>query len=97
MSHATHLYFDHPYEPDPEERGLYWATRFTDSYKTFRFMPDSLYENIDVSRAGKPLTREEVCGNNDHKCPALNSPENIAGKTYSWHSKASKEKRHPIK
>ncbi|CAG5129713.1 unnamed protein product [Candidula unifasciata] len=29
LSHATHLYFDHPDEPDPEERGNYWATRFT--------------------------------------------------------------------
>ena len=21
------MYFDHPYEPDPEERGFYWAPR----------------------------------------------------------------------
>ncbi|KAK3722061.1 hypothetical protein QZH41_007366 [Actinostola sp. cb2023] len=31
MTQATHLYFDHPQEPDPEERGYYWATRFTDT------------------------------------------------------------------
>ncbi|VDI52489.1 hexosaminidase [Mytilus galloprovincialis] len=79
MSHATHLYFDHPYEPDPEERGLYWAPRFTDSYKSFRFLPDNLYENIDVTRMGVPLSKSEVCGANDKKCPALQKPENIAG------------------
>ncbi|CAG2208070.1 HEXA_B [Mytilus edulis] len=79
MSHATHLYFDHPYEPDPEERGLYWAPRFTDSYKSFRFLPDNLYENIDVTRMGVPLSKSEVCGANNKKCPALQKPENIAG------------------
>ena len=80
MSHATHLYFDHPYEPDPDERGLYWAPRFIDSYKTFGFMPDNLYENIDYSRAGKPLSRKSICGQNDRKCPALVANENIVGK-----------------
>lgn len=28
MSHATHLYLDHAQEPDPDERGRYWAARF---------------------------------------------------------------------
>ncbi|WAQ95735.1 HEX-like protein [Mya arenaria] len=42
LTQATNLYFDHPQEPDPEERGLYWATRFTDTKKVFRFMPESL-------------------------------------------------------
>ncbi|VDI78298.1 hexosaminidase, partial [Mytilus galloprovincialis] len=79
MSHATHLYFDHPYEPDPEERGLYWAPRFTDSYKTFGFLPDNLYENIDVTRMGVPLSKSDVCGVNNNKCPPLLKPENIAG------------------
>ena len=79
MSQATHLYFDHPYEPDPEERGLYWAPRFTDTYKTFTFMPDSLFENIDVRRSGEPLTIADVCGANMAKCDALEKPENILG------------------
>lgn len=80
MSHATHLYFDHPYEPDPEERGLYWATRFADSYKTFGFMPDKLYENIDVTRMGEPLSKSDVCGNNNKtRCPDLLEPQNIVG------------------
>ncbi|CAC5362528.1 HEXA_B [Mytilus coruscus] len=79
MSHETHLYFDHPYEPDPEERGLYWAPRYTDSYKSFRFLPDNLYENIDVTRMGAPLNKSYVCGVNNNKCPSLQKPENIAG------------------
>ena len=33
LSHATHLYFDHPHEPDPRERGYYWATRFASTEK----------------------------------------------------------------
>ena len=48
MTQATHLYFDHPYEPDPEERGLYWATRYTDTRKAFGFMPEHLYENLET-------------------------------------------------
>ena len=31
---ASHLYFDHPEEPDTNERGYYWATRFTDMERT---------------------------------------------------------------
>ena len=50
VSHATHFYFDHPQEPDPEERGYYWATRFQDTYKTFGYMPDDVYSNIDTTR-----------------------------------------------
>ena len=79
MSHATHLYFDHPYEPDPEERGLYWAPRFTDTLKSFGYMPDNLYANIDVTRMGAPLSRHDVCGDNDKKCPSLQKSENIIG------------------
>ena len=54
MSQATHLYFDMPQEPDPEERGQYWASRYTDTKKTFSFMPDYLYANSDVRRSGVP-------------------------------------------
>lgn len=79
MSHATHLYFDHPHEPDPEERGLYWATRFTNTRKTFSFMPDSMYDNIDVKRSGEPLTAKDVCGADFSKCVPLLKEENIIG------------------
>ncbi|CAG2234990.1 HEXA_B [Mytilus edulis] len=78
MSHATHLYFDHPYEPDPEERGLYWATRCTDSYKTFGFQPDNLYQNIDVTVMGASISRAGICKSNT-TCPLLHKPKNIAG------------------
>ena len=47
ISHSTHFYFDHPQEPDPEERGYYWATRFTDTAKTFGYYVDDVYENIE--------------------------------------------------
>ena len=78
MAQATHLYFDHPYEPDPEERGYYWATRFTDTPKVFGFMPDNLYANIKVKRTGAPLTREEFCRTQD-VCPDLMHKGNVVG------------------
>lgn len=36
---GAYLYFDHPYEPDPEERGLYWATRYVNTKMVFGFDP----------------------------------------------------------
>nr|XP_009858403.2 uncharacterized protein LOC100177256 [Ciona intestinalis] len=78
LSQATHLYFDMPNEPDPEERGLYWASRFTDSFKTFGFMPDSVYDNVDVKRSGESYTKSELC-QTDGACTPLDKPENILG------------------
>ena len=63
LSHATDLYFDMPYEPDPEERGYYWATRFTTTRNTFNYMPDRVYDNMEVDLFGRPLDQEEVCKN----------------------------------
>lgn len=78
MTQATHLFFDHPYEPDPEERGYYWATRFTNTKKTFGFMPDNLYANAVTKRNGEPI--ENLCENlYKNECVALEKPENIAG------------------
>ena len=79
MSQGTDLYFDHPYEPDPKERGLYWATRYTDTRKTFGFLPDSLYDNIEVERSGRPLTKINVCEEDMAKCDPLLKPENVIG------------------
>lgn len=56
MCQATNLYFDHPYEPDPDERGLYWATRYSDTKRTFEFRPDDLYSNVQTKRSGEPYT-----------------------------------------
>lgn len=60
MAQGTHLYFDHPHEPDPEERGLYWATRYIDTRKTFGFMPDNIYGNADVKLTGEPITQKDL-------------------------------------
>ena len=74
---ATHLYFDHPYEPDPEERGLHWATRYTDTRKTFGFTPEDIFANADVNRVGEPYDLADLC--NNQTCPKTKHPENIAG------------------
>lgn len=47
------LYFDFPQEVDPEERGYYWATRFTDTRKVHGFAPENLPQNAETS-----VTRE---------------------------------------
>ena len=77
LSLATHLYFDHPYEPDPAERGYYWATRYTDTRKSFGFIPGNVYANADVKRNGSPLSHEDICGGDT--CYQLTKPENIIG------------------
>ncbi len=44
------LYFDHPYEADPKERGYYWATRFTNMRKLFAFIPGNLPANSKLTK-----------------------------------------------
>jgi hexosaminidase len=77
LSPGSHLYFDHPYEPNPEERGYYWATRYSDTAKIFGFMPDNYYANADKTREGLPITNLEALVGRE--MPKLNKPENIAG------------------
>ncbi|KAK3094743.1 hypothetical protein FSP39_005676, partial [Pinctada imbricata] len=79
LSPATHLYFDHPYEPDPEERGLYWATRYSDTKKMFGFMPDNLYINFLTKRSGERISMRDLCGIDMKNCPKLIKPENVIG------------------
>ena len=50
VSCYTSIYFDHPQEADPEEIGYYWASRYTDTYQTFGYYPDEVYNNIEVTR-----------------------------------------------
>ncbi|NTS76233.1 carbohydate-binding domain-containing protein [Catenovulum sp. SM1970] len=77
LAHGTHLYFDHPYEAHPDERGYYWATRFTDTQKVFGYMPDDVYANADYTRAGDKITDlEDLVG---RVLPPLEKPENILG------------------
>ncbi|KAJ8301463.1 hypothetical protein KUTeg_020450, partial [Tegillarca granosa] len=78
MSQGTHLYFDHPYEPDPEERGLYWAARYIDCHKTFGFIPDNIYANADFKLTGDPITVQDLMKNvADHE--PLKKKENVIG------------------
>ncbi len=53
-----YLYFDFPQEIDPQERGYYWATRFTDTQKVFSFAPENLPQNAEttLTRDGFPFT-----------------------------------------
>ncbi|WP_331352781.1 family 20 glycosylhydrolase [Cellvibrio sp. UBA7671] len=77
LSPATHLYFDHPHEVNPEERGYYWAARYTDTAKVFGFMPDNLYANADKARNGAPIENLEALVG--RAMPALEKPENLRG------------------
>ncbi|XP_012942012.1 uncharacterized protein LOC101851597 [Aplysia californica] len=79
LAPVTHLYFDHPQEPNPYERGFYWGTRYTDTFKSFSFMPDDYYMNADIQRSGEKITMEEICGEDNKGCPPLEKPENIIG------------------
>lgn len=57
LAMPDYLYFDFPYELNPKERGYYWASRATDSYKVFSFAPDNLPQNAEVmpDRQGQPF------------------------------------------
>jgi hexosaminidase len=77
LSHGTHLYLDHPNEVAAEERGYYWASRFTDAQKIFGYMPDHLYANADKTLAGEAITNlETLLG---RALPKLDQPQNILG------------------
>lgn len=77
LSPGTHLYFDHPYEAHAEERGYYWAARYTDPSKVFGFMPDNYYANAEKTRAGVPIANLEALVGRE--LPLLAKPENILG------------------
>ncbi|XP_067653769.1 beta-hexosaminidase-like [Haliotis asinina] len=79
LGHSTHLYLDHPQEPDPRERGLFWATRYTDARKMFWYMPDDVYSNVDVTYTGEPLTRQGYCARGPDMCLPLQRPRNVIG------------------
>ncbi|MBD1580988.1 family 20 glycosylhydrolase [Pseudoalteromonas sp. S16_S37] len=77
LSHGTHLYFDHPYEAHPEERGYYWATRYIDTKKAFGYMPDDVYANADFTSNREPIVNLEALVGRE--LPKLEKPENILG------------------
>lgn len=77
LSHGTHLYLDHPNEAHPEERGYYWAARYTDPKRIFGYMPDHVYANADKTRTGAVIKDlEQLVG---RAMPTLEKPENILG------------------
>ncbi|XP_068706337.1 beta-hexosaminidase-like isoform X2 [Montipora foliosa] len=75
MTQASHLYFDHPYEPDPEERGIYWATRCTDTRKAFGFMPENMYKSLETEGNGVATSYCETVGG----CVPPEKLDNIVG------------------
>ncbi|WP_020208151.1 family 20 glycosylhydrolase [Gilvimarinus chinensis] len=77
LSHATHLYFDHPHEAHPQERGYYWAARYTDIGKVFNYLPDDMYANADFTRNGDAIENLEALVG--RPLPPLQKPENILG------------------
>ncbi|AKJ41449.1 beta-N-acetylhexosaminidase [Pragia fontium] len=49
ISNPDYVYFDFPYEVNPQERGYYWGTRFSDERKVFAFAPNNLPQNAETS------------------------------------------------
>lgn len=77
LSPGTHLYFDHPHEAHPQERGYYWATRYTGIDTVFGFLPDKLYANAKTTRSGDLIDDLELLLG--RALPALQKPENMLG------------------
>ncbi|GAA4872872.1 family 20 glycosylhydrolase [Ferrimonas pelagia] len=50
LSSPDALYFDFPYEADPDEGGYYWGSRNTNSYKVFSLQPDNLPVHAEIWR-----------------------------------------------
>nr|CAB3252656.1 putative beta-hexosaminidase [Phallusia mammillata] len=78
VSSATHFYFDHPQEPDPEEIGLFWATRYSDDKNVFGFVPDDLFANAKIGGGSVPFTDEEH-DRIRYQHAKLERPENVVG------------------
>ena len=71
MSHAKHLYLDHPHERDHKEPGQAWATSSVDTRDMFNyFLP--LQSNV-TGPDGRP------CKTKTKRCRSLRRPDNIVG------------------
>jgi hypothetical protein len=76
MTHATHLYLDHPSDADEEEPGLFWATRSSSARKVFSYMlpVGGQFENVSS------FVQTEACRTYGMtECPKLTAPSNIIG------------------
>ncbi|XP_060554738.1 beta-hexosaminidase-like [Ruditapes philippinarum] len=71
LAYGTYLYFDHPYEPDPEERGLYWATRKISTRDAWGFTPSIMFNDNHLECPEQITNKKE--------CYELIKPENIMG------------------
>lgn len=49
ISNPDYVYLDFPSEVNPDERGYYWGTRFSDEQKVFSFAPNNLPQNAETS------------------------------------------------
>ncbi|AWB68064.1 beta-N-acetylhexosaminidase [Saccharobesus litoralis] len=61
VSNPDVTYFDFPYEAHPDERGYYWASRATNTYKVFQFMPDNTPAMAEVwhDRQNQPYSADD--------------------------------------
>ncbi|BFZ08610.1 hypothetical protein BsWGS_11648 [Bradybaena similaris] len=78
LTPSTNAYLDHPYEPDPEERGLIWATRFISTKKVFQIAPENIYTSEGVMINGQSIP-ECSPKNKASQCPELQDHDNIEG------------------
>ncbi|MBY5992651.1 family 20 glycosylhydrolase [Ferrimonas balearica] len=62
LSSPDVLYFDFPYEADPDEGGYYWGARAINSFKVFSLMPENLPAHAEIwrDRQGNPYQAEDV-------------------------------------
>ncbi len=58
ISNPDYVYLDFPSEVNPQERGYYWGTRYSDERKVFGFAPNNLPQNAETSvdRDGNAFT-----------------------------------------
>ena len=75
LSHAHVLYLDHPSEPDDEEPGLFWATRYTSTRKIFKYLSATPPHVINGSFAHRQLCDSYGMGD----CVQLSHPQNVIG------------------
>ncbi|CAL1537617.1 unnamed protein product [Lymnaea stagnalis] len=75
LTPATNTYFDHPYEPDPNEPGLIWARRYLQSKQIYGIIPANLYISSDTTADGSP---SDMC-DDVQACPKLNKKDNLEG------------------
>ncbi|MBC3765712.1 family 20 glycosylhydrolase [Neptunicella marina] len=61
------LYFDFPYQKDPQEPGYYWGSRSTDSFELFEFMPENLPAHAEIwpDNMGNPYTAADKTPKNE--------------------------------